>query len=160
MTCPTDGRYYSGNLGSASEWSPRTRTYITGLGESGERDGGFSLRYAGALAADIHRTLLEGGIYFYPADRKHPDGKLRLLYECAPLAFVLEQAGGAASTGQRRVLGRMGGNMVRRLMRGGHPTVVFDLNTDAVSALDEFVRTLKSTSPEAEGRAWASVGSP
>ncbi|MBI3494291.1 MAG: class 1 fructose-bisphosphatase, partial [Acidobacteria bacterium] len=64
----------------------------------------YSLRYAGALAADVHRTVLEGGVYLYPCDRRHPEGKLRLLYECAPLAFVVEQAGGAASTGRARVL--------------------------------------------------------
>jgi fructose-1,6-bisphosphatase I len=54
--------------------------------------------------ADFHRSLLEGGVFFYPADRKRRSGKLRLLYECAPLAFVVEQAGGAASTGTRRIL--------------------------------------------------------
>ncbi len=64
----------------------------------------YSLRYSGALVADLHRCLIEGGIYFYPADGQHPDGKLRLLYECAPLAYVVEQAGGRASTGTERVL--------------------------------------------------------
>jgi fructose-1,6-bisphosphatase I len=54
--------------------------------------------------ADVHRGLIDGGMYFYPADLKNKDGKLRLLYECAPLAFVVEQAGGAASTGQGRIL--------------------------------------------------------
>ena len=54
--------------------------------------------------ADLHRTLIEGGIYFYPSDEGHPDGKLRLLYECAPLAYIVEAAGGAASTGREDVL--------------------------------------------------------
>ncbi|MGE5848980.1 MAG: class 1 fructose-bisphosphatase, partial [Candidatus Methylomirabilota bacterium] len=64
----------------------------------------YSLRYTGALVADIHRSLVEGGIYFYPADPAHPDGKLRLLYECAPLACLVEAAGGRASTGRQRIL--------------------------------------------------------
>ena len=63
----------------------------------------YSLRYSGALVADLHRTLMEGGIYFYPADRSHPEGKLRLLYEKAPLALVVETAGGRASTGQQPI---------------------------------------------------------
>ncbi len=62
------------------------------------------MRYTGALVADLHRSLLEGGIYLYPADAAHPNGKLRLLYECAPLAFVAERAGGRATTGRGRVL--------------------------------------------------------
>ncbi len=64
----------------------------------------YSLRYTGALVADLHRSLVEGGLYFYPADSAHGEGKLRLLYECAPLAFVVEQAGGRASTGSRPIL--------------------------------------------------------
>jgi fructose-1,6-bisphosphatase I len=64
----------------------------------------YSLRYAGALVADLHRSLVEGGLYFYPADSDHKNGKLRFLYECAPLAFVVEQAGGRASTGEQRIL--------------------------------------------------------
>jgi fructose-1,6-bisphosphatase I len=63
-----------------------------------------TLRYAGALVADLHRSLVEGGLYFYPADADHRNGKLRFLYECAPLAFVVEQAGGRASTGDQRIL--------------------------------------------------------
>ncbi|MEO0491124.1 MAG: class 1 fructose-bisphosphatase, partial [Cyanobacteria bacterium J06659_2] len=57
-----------------------------------------------ALVADVHRCLVKGGVYFYPATDQHPDGKLRLLYECAPLAFVVEQAGGLASSGHNRIL--------------------------------------------------------
>jgi fructose-1,6-bisphosphatase I len=64
----------------------------------------YSLRYVGSLVADFHRTLLHGGIFLYPDDTKNPQGKLRLLYEAAPLAFVVEQAGGRAGTGQERIL--------------------------------------------------------
>ena len=67
-------------------------------------EGRYALRYSGALAADFHRTLLEGGIYLYPEDRLRPGGRIRLLYEAAPLAFVAEAAGGRASTGRGRLL--------------------------------------------------------
>ena len=61
-------------------------------------------RYIGALVADVHNILINGGIYGYPGTRQNPQGKLRLLYECAPMAFIMEQAGGVASTGEQRVL--------------------------------------------------------
>jgi len=64
----------------------------------------YSLRYIGALVGDVHRSLINGGIYFYAADAAHPDGKLRLMYECAPMAMIVEQAGGRASTGTGRIL--------------------------------------------------------
>ena len=63
-----------------------------------------SLRYIGSMVADVHRTLLYGGTFSYPRDAKGPDGKLRLLYECFPMAYVMEKAGGAASDGARRIL--------------------------------------------------------
>ena len=64
----------------------------------------YSLRYVGSLVADFHRNLLKGGIFIYPPTAKSPKGKLRLLYECNPLAFIIEQAGGKASDGQHRIL--------------------------------------------------------
>jgi fructose-1,6-bisphosphatase I len=98
IQCPDRGEYYSANLGRSAEWPSEFQTFANALA------GGHSLRYSGALVADTHRNLLEGGVYLYPPDRGHPEGKLRLLYECAPLAFVVEQAGGAASTGSSNVL--------------------------------------------------------
>ena len=103
--CPPRGRTYSGNLAHYQEWHPSIQKFINYLGE---RDPAtkrpYSLRYTGALVSDLHRSLLEGGLYFYPTDERNRDGKLRLLYECAPLAFVVEQAGGRASTGTQRIL--------------------------------------------------------
>lgn len=64
----------------------------------------YSARYIGSLVGDFHRTMLYGGIYGYPADKKSPTGKLRLLYECAPMSFLAEQAGGKGSDGTQRVL--------------------------------------------------------
>jgi fructose-1,6-bisphosphatase I len=99
--CPERGKYYSANVGRSAEWPAEFRAFTDALTTG---DDAHSFRYSGALVADLHRNLLEGGVYLYPPDREHPDGKLRLLYECAPLAFVIEEAGGAASTGMSRVL--------------------------------------------------------
>ena len=77
------------------------RTYVRYLKEEDPATGRpYSLRYVGSLVADVHRTMLYGGIYCYPGDTKNPQGKLRLMYECNPLAFIVEKAGGAASDGQ------------------------------------------------------------
>jgi fructose-1,6-bisphosphatase I len=64
----------------------------------------YSLRYIGSMVADLHRTLIKGGIFMYPADSKSPNGKLRLLYECNPMGFIVEMAGGFASDGHQRIL--------------------------------------------------------
>ena len=92
--CP----YYSTNEGNFNKLDGPTRKAITALRET------CSLRYVGSLVADFHRNLLKGGIYLYPGDPGSPDGKLRLMYEANPLGFVVEQAGGAASSGARRIL--------------------------------------------------------
>ena len=105
IRCPARGHYYSANLGHSHEWHPNIQQfieYLTDHDPATHRP--YSLRYTGALVADVHRSLLEGGLYFYPSDGEHKDGKLCLLYECAPLAFVIEQAGGHASTGRQQIL--------------------------------------------------------
>lgn len=84
---------YSVNEGYAPYWSEGQKALVAEL--KGDHTG----RYIGSLVADFHRTLLRGGLFMYPADRRQPEGKLRLLYEAAPLAFIAEQAGGRASTG-------------------------------------------------------------
>ncbi|HHL39806.1 MAG TPA: class 1 fructose-bisphosphatase [Deltaproteobacteria bacterium] len=98
---PERGKLYSINEGNASRWHEETRRYIEALKSDGRS---VSARYVGSLVADFHRNLLKGGVFLYPADRKNKDGKLRLLYEANPLAFIVEQAGGAASTGRGRIL--------------------------------------------------------
>jgi fructose-1,6-bisphosphatase I len=104
---PEQGRYYSINEGNSINWLPGTRRYIEHLKERDETDGRpYSLRYIGTAVADIHRTLLHGGVFLYPGDRKSPNGKLRLMYEVNPLAMLMEQAGGAATDGRSRVLDR------------------------------------------------------
>src|SRR5215468_6181758 len=98
---PTRGKMYSINEGNISSWDEGTRRYIEYVKDDRKDQGHpYSLRYIGSLVADFHRNLLKGGIFLYPG----PKGKLRLLYEAAPLAMVVEQAGGAASTGAERIL--------------------------------------------------------
>lgn len=85
-------KIYSVNEGNFALFDSQIRSYITAL----KTEGGYSLRYVGSMVADVHRTLLKGGIFIYPSDSKHPEGKLRLLYEVAPLSYLIIQAGGAA----------------------------------------------------------------
>jgi fructose-1,6-bisphosphatase I len=104
IRCPNMGKYYSANLSYIQDWQPQIQSLIPYLnGEQVDKPSS-SLRYSGALVADVHRILVDGGIYFYPSTKSYPNGKLRLLYECAPLAFIMEQAGGKASTGTQRIL--------------------------------------------------------
>ena len=101
---PEDGRYLSVNDSYEGMWDERVRSvmrHYRGL-ENDHRP--LSTRYVGSLVADFHRNLLGGGIFAYPANTKTPRGKLRLLYEANPLAFIVEQAGGAAIDGGQRVL--------------------------------------------------------
>jgi len=101
---PTTGRYLSVNDSYEGLWPENVRALMRRYrGLDGNR-APMSVRYVGSLVADFHRNLLGGGIFAYPASRKSPKGKLRLLYEANPLAFIVEQAGGAASSGDRRVL--------------------------------------------------------
>jgi fructose-1,6-bisphosphatase I len=103
---PTPGKQiYSVNEGNYSLWSPGQRAFVDHLkGVDGKGRSPWSARYIGSLVADFHRTLLYGGIFMYPADSRCPDGKLRLLYEAAPLAFIAEQAGGCGTDGTRSIL--------------------------------------------------------
>ncbi len=100
-TAPT----YSINEGNRSKWSPGVTRWIDTLKTKDAPYGKpYGMRYVGTLVADFHRTLLRGGIFAYPATTDAPEGKLRLLYEGAPMAFIAEAAGGAASDGSRRIL--------------------------------------------------------
>lgn len=96
---PTNGSIFSCNDGNFDDYSPAVQTYL--LACKKQRLTG---RYIGSLVADFHRNLIKGGIYLYPSTVKSPLGKLRLLYECYPMAFIAEQAGGKATDGQRCIL--------------------------------------------------------
>ena len=86
------------------KWDQNTQAMVRAFRRQETQVGKRAARYAGALVGDFHRTLLKGGIYMYPGEVKKPEGKLRLLYENAPLAFVCERAGGAATDGKQRIL--------------------------------------------------------
>ncbi len=102
---PQRGHIYSVNEGNYFKWSDGVKRYVDWLKlEDAATGRPYSARYVGSLVADFHRNLLYGGIFLYPSDRKSPKGKLRVLYEAAPLAYIAEQAGGAASDGARRIL--------------------------------------------------------
>jgi fructose-1,6-bisphosphatase I len=102
---PPKGAVYSANEGNAPKWTPETRRFIDYLKQPDKGTGRpYTVRYSGCLAADVHRLLIGGGIYLYPEETDKPEGKLRLLYEANPLAMVVEQAGGRASTGRARIL--------------------------------------------------------
>ncbi len=101
---PKHGDTYSINEGNYHKWSPAMQGWVDAIKTPTEARKAYRLRYIGAMVADFHRTLLCGGIFCYPGDAKNPNGKLRLLYEASPLAFVVEAAGGRASHGSGRIV--------------------------------------------------------
>lgn len=108
---PERGKIFSINEGNSRHWLPGTVQYIEKIKSNGRE---MTARYVGSLVADFHRNLLKGGVFLYPADRKSTRGKLRLLYEANPLAFIVEQAGGAASTGEGRIMEVVPGELHQR----------------------------------------------
>ena len=102
---PDKGQVYAVNEGNAQKWPAGTRKFLDYLkGKDKPTGRPYAARYSGCLVADVHRVLLGGGLYLYPAETDKPEGKLRLLYEANPLAMVVEQAGGKASNGMQRIL--------------------------------------------------------
>ena len=108
---PEKGKIFSINEGNSRHWLPGTAQYIEKVKSNGSE---MTARYVGSLVADFHRNLLRGGVFLYPADKKSQKGKLRLLYEANPLSFIVEQAGGAASTGDERVMEVVPGELHQR----------------------------------------------
>jgi len=134
---PAEPKYYSVNQGNEKYWSEGVRRYtrwLQGMDEENPRKP-LSGRYIGSLVADFHRNLLEGGVFYYPQDYKDPNkpkGKLRLLYEAAPLAFIAEHAGGYASDGQRPIL-----DIVPEMLH--QRTALFIGNRDLVEMAERFI---------------------
>jgi fructose-1,6-bisphosphatase I len=131
---PKRGSTYSANEGNYHTWSPGVQQYVNSLKDPQRKP--YKGRYVGTLVADFHRTLLTGGIFLYPADMtdpKKPSGKLRLLYESAPLAFVAQQAGGRASTGTEDILGLQPTQLHQRV-----PLIIG--SEEDVSAAEDYVR--------------------
>ena len=125
---PLNGQSYSVNQGYYLKFDVEMRRYIDHCS-----DMNYGLRYIGSMVSDIHRILLQGGIFLYPNTRKYPKGKLRLLYECAPLSFVVEQAGGKSIT--------MGRNRVMDLQPNGlHQNITIAIGSpETVTEMEEFL---------------------
>jgi fructose-1,6-bisphosphatase I len=105
IKCPDKGTTYSVNEGNHARWDAPTKKWNAWIKSEDKADQRpYGHRYVGSLVADAHRTLLKGGIFTYPADTKSPQGKLRLLYEANPIAYLFEQAGGSATDGKNRIL--------------------------------------------------------
>lgn len=108
MRIPERGYIYSVNEGYSRYWAEDAKEVVKFFHTAQTDDGKpYSARYVGALVADFHRTLLRGGIYMYPAEKRKPDGKLRLMCEANPLAYLVEQAGGKATDGRMRILDKI-----------------------------------------------------
>lgn len=102
---PDEGKIYSINEGNYNSWESGLKKYIKWVQKEDKRTHRpYTSRYIGSFVADFHRNLLKGGVYIYPADHRSPKGKLRLMYEANPLAFLIEQAGGKATNGNERIL--------------------------------------------------------
>lgn len=105
IKCPSDGKIYSVNHGNFFKYSQSVKNYITCCQQKDATTGGpYTQRYIGSMVADVHRNLIKGGIFTYPGTTDKPNGKLRLLYECNPFAFIVEMAGGRATDGIQRIM--------------------------------------------------------
>jgi fructose-1,6-bisphosphatase I len=105
IKCPEDGKIYSVNHGTFFQYEVGVQKYIDICQKKNQSNGGpYTQRYIGSMVADVHRNLLKGGIFMYPGTTGKPNGKLRLLYECNPFAFITEVAGGKATDGKQRIL--------------------------------------------------------
>ena len=116
---PEDTREFAVNMSNMRHWAPPMKRYIDEClaGKSGPRGKDFNMRWVGSMVADVHRLITRGGIFMYPWDQREPDkpGKLRLMYEANPMAFVVEQAGGMATNGRERILDLVPGKLHERV---------------------------------------------
>jgi fructose-1,6-bisphosphatase I len=126
---PEHGPIYSVNEGNFWQWDESIRDYIRYV----HRHEGYTARYGGALVGDFHRILFQGGVFLYPGTVKKPEGKLRLLYESAPLAFLIQQAGGRASTGTQEILDVVPDRIHMR-------TPLFIGSTEDVALVESFIQ--------------------
>ena len=135
---PAHGPYYGANEGGIRAWEEGPRRFVEWAREKDAATGRpYSTRYSGALVSDFHRIILKGGIYLYPATEKNPEGKIRLMYEAAPLALVAEAAGGAASDGRKRILDVTP-------TRNHQRTPIYLGSKDDVARVDAFVEASKT----------------
>jgi len=138
---PEPPRFFSANLGYLSRWSTGVQKYTASMQGYAHSQPGLSLRYVGSLVADFHRNLLAGGVFYYPGENDKPSkqvGKLRLLYEAAPLAFIAEQAGGYASSGTENILDITPVSLHQRIP-------LFIGNRDLVRRAEEYIQNYDLT---------------
>jgi fructose-1,6-bisphosphatase I len=128
MVIPPTTKTYSVNQGNYTKYNADARAFIDYC-----TNNNLNLRYIGSMVADIHRTLVKGGIFFYPATKTAENGKLRLLYECNPLSFIVEQAGGKSSDGKGRILEVEPNQLHQR-------TPIFMGSTSLVEKMEEFTK--------------------
>lgn len=116
MKCAENGKIYSLNQGNSNKYSDSLKSFLNYCMEENKEEGRpYSHRYIGSMVADLHRTLLKGGIFIYPADTKNVNGKLRLQYECNPMSFIVETAGGSGQYAQgKRILDIIPENLHQR----------------------------------------------
>lgn len=134
ITIPKTAKIYSINEGNYKYWRSGLKKYIKYIQDADDRGREpYSSRYIGSLVADVHRNMLYGGIFIYPSDRRHPNGKLRLLYECNPMAYLVEQAGGRAIDGN-------GNNIMDLKPTSLHQRVpIYIGSKDAVDMVESFL---------------------
>lgn len=131
---PEKANIYSINEGNYKYWHPGLKKYIKYIQDADNRGRKpYSARYIGSMVADIHRNMLYGGIFIYPADNLNPDGKLRLMYECNPMAFIIEQAGGRAIDGSKRILEIQPTNLHQRVP-------IYIGSKEAVDKVEEYLK--------------------
>ena len=135
---PHHGPIYSVNEGNFWQWDESIRNYTRYM----HRHEGYSARYSGALVGDFHRILFQGGVFLYPGTVKAPNGKLRLLYEAAPLAYLAEQAGGASSNGTQNILDVVPGELHQRVP-------LFIGSQENVEQVESFIKEQKRVDQEA-----------
>jgi len=137
LRIPKRGKTYSINEGNYLRWDGNVRKYVDYLKHEDKHSGKpYSSRYIGSLVADFHRNMLYGGIFMYPRDTVHPEGKMRLLYECSPLAYIVEHAGGRASDGCNRILDIVPSSLHQK-------TPLFIGSEDDVKEAEEFMQGKK-----------------
>jgi fructose-1,6-bisphosphatase I len=135
MKFPDKGNIYSVNEGNYVHFPQGVKDYIKYC-QKEEEDRPYTSRYIGSLVSDFHRNMIKGGIYIYPSTSKDPKGKLRLLYECNPMAMIAEQAGGKASNGFQRILEIQPTTLHQRVP-------FFSGTTEMVEKAEEFMRNAK-----------------
>lgn len=150
MKIPKKSTTYSVNEGNYSKWSKGIQNYITYLKQKDSATARpYTARYVGSLVADFHRNLLYGGIFIYPADEKNKNGKLRLMYEANPLSFIIEQAGGRSTNGEKRILEIQPDNLHQRtpLFIGSEEDVILAekfLNEITLNGEDKINKTIQT----------------